>query len=68
MKKDWNSRKCSNPMMESRSAEDRKTPPMGVPVVPVDGGASCGVAIICERKSGEAPRRNQTDPSGENAN
>ncbi len=41
---------------------------MEVPVVSVEGGASCGVATIWDRKSGEAPSRNQTRPSGENAN
>ena len=55
-------------MTESRSAECKNTPPIGVPVVAVGGGASCGVATICVRRSGDAPSRNQTRPSGENAN
>ena len=42
-------------MTESISAECRNTPPMGVPVVSVEGGASWGVATIWDRKSGEAP-------------
>src|SRR5215470_18818536 len=55
-------------MTESTSAELRKTPPMGESVGSSGAGASCGVASICERRSGEAPSRNHTWPSGEKAN
>src|SRR5215470_2064088 len=54
-------------MRASTSAEGRKTPPSGVPVVSPAGGSSCRVAAICVRRSGEAPSRNHTTPFGENA-
>src|SRR5215470_1284347 len=66
-KKDWNSRRWSKPSTESTSAEGRKMPPIGVPVRSPRGGSSCRVSAICVRRSGDAPSRNQTTPSGEKA-
>ncbi len=57
-----NSRSRSRPRTWSRSALASTTPEMGDCRNPARG-CSSGVFSICERRSGEAPSRNQDSPS-----